>query len=86
MHANNHVHKSVPRSLDALDHLLIFIYIYRLADSYKLDKERLAEIGKPEVLANLQVCLTSKELTKNGPRGEKNMVNSELVLTFNTTC
>jgi len=29
----------------------------RLADSYKLDKERLAEIGKPEVLANLQELL-----------------------------
>jgi E3 ubiquitin-protein ligase TRIP12 len=29
----------------------------RLADSYKQDKERLAEIGKPEVLANLQELL-----------------------------
>jgi len=37
----------------------------RLADSYKLDKDRLAEIGKPEVLANLQELLQKPTVSPN---------------------
>lgn len=41
------------------------MFVLRLADSYKLDKERLAEIGKPEVLANLQELLKQQTVSPN---------------------
>jgi len=37
----------------------------RLADSYKLDKDRVAEIAKPEVLANLQELLQQPTVSPN---------------------
>jgi E3 ubiquitin-protein ligase TRIP12 len=44
---------------------LACLALSRLAESYKLDKERLAEIGKPEVLGNLQELLQQPTVSPN---------------------